>query len=198
MPLLPDGVFGTEILDRGQAVPLSPEEEALVTGASDKRRRDFALGRACARTALDQLGMPGMVGRAPHGAPVWPAGVTGSISHTEGYAAAIAARRSGFTGIGVDAEHVGRVEENLWPRLFTGEERAFLGGQGDVAAMATLLFAAKEAAFKAANPQAGQALQFQALSVDVRGDGTFRLHGQAGEGRYAFGSGLVLACVFVR
>jgi 4'-phosphopantetheinyl transferase EntD len=196
--LLPSGVFGAEIFDHGQVVPLSPDEEALVAGSSDKRRRDFALGRACARAALEQLGLPGAVGRQAHGAPVWPSGVTGSITHTNGYAAAIVARQPDFTGLGVDAERVGRVDKALWPRLFDAQERAWLEAQSDAAEMAVLLFAAKEAAFKAANPQAGQALQFQTLHIEVTGATTFRIHGRDGEGRYAVREGLVLACVFAR
>jgi len=195
-PLLPEGVFGAELFDRGQDAPLSPEGAALVAGSSEKRRRDFALGRACARAALEQAGLHAPVGRSPHGAPVWPPGVRGSITHTEGYAAAIVARQGDFGGLGVDAERIGRVEERLWPRLFNTAERARLAAHGDPAVMATLLFAAKEAAFKASNPPAGAALQFQALHIEAAGDGTFAVHGGAGEGRYAVGGGLVLACVF--
>lgn len=194
-PLLPDGVFGAELFDRGQDIALAPEDEALVAGASDKRRRDFALGRACARAALEQAGAAGPVGRALHGAPLWPAGFVGSITHTDGYAAAIVARQARFEGIGVDAEQIGRVEETLWPRLFDDAERDWLRRQSDPAAMATLLFAAKEAAFKASNPEAGQALHFHALSIDVTHAGGFRLRGRSSQGRYVMGAGLVLACV---
>ena len=197
-PLLPGGVFGAELFDRGQDVRLSPEDAALVAGSSEKRRRDFALGRACARAALAQAGLYAPVGRASHGAPVWPPGIRGSITHTQGYAAAIVARQESFSGLGVDAERIGRVEEKLWPRLFDKAERAWLAVQDDAAVMATLLFAAKEAAFKASNPPAGAALQFQALSIEATGDGTFAVQDGAGEGHYAVGGGLVLACVFAR
>lgn len=194
LPLLPDGVFGAEVFDTGQDVPLAPEDEALAQGASQTRRRDVALGRACARAALGQMGVTGTVGRAPHGAPLWPPGVTGSITHTRGYAAAVVARDG--RALGIDAEEAGRVEEKLWPRLFTDDERAWLAGQGDIAVMATVLFAAKEAAFKTTNPGAGVALQFQGFQIDVTGPGTFQVRSHGRSGRYVTGNGLVLALVF--
>ena len=50
--LVPSGVAVAEMRDTGQQIPLHPAEAILVEGAVDKRRRDFALGRACARAAL--------------------------------------------------------------------------------------------------------------------------------------------------
>jgi 4'-phosphopantetheinyl transferase EntD len=196
-PLLPDGIFGAELFDTGQDLLLAPDEEVLVSGASPKRRRDFAAGRTCARAALEQAGATASIGRAPRGAPIWPPGFVGSITHTDGYAAAIVARQTQFQGAGVDAEQVGRVEEALWPRLFGDDERAWLASRSDMAPMAALLFAAKEAVFKASNPAAGQALHFQSLYIEATDAGHFRLRGAAGLGRYAIGNGLVLACFFV-
>ncbi|MEU5030950.1 hypothetical protein [Streptomyces milbemycinicus] len=55
--LLPDAAVVTE---RGEltATPLYPEEEAVVTAAMETRRREFATGRRCARSALAGLGYP--------------------------------------------------------------------------------------------------------------------------------------------
>jgi 4'-phosphopantetheinyl transferase EntD len=195
LSLLPAEVCGAELFDTGQAVPLAPEDAALMTGASEVRRRDFALGRACARAALAQAGAPPAVGRAPHGAPLWPPGFTGSITHTQGYAAAIVARTGDFTGLGVDAERMGRVGEGLHARLFGAQERAWLAGRPE---LATLLFAAKEAAFKSSNPPAGMSLDFQALHIEVDAAGGFAVRGRPGEGRYVIGGGLALACLLVR
>jgi len=150
--LLVPGLLGAEIEDRGQPVSLLAQEEGLVAQAGEKRRRDFALGRACARAALAGLGQGGIaIGKGEHGAPLWPGGIVGSITHTDGYAAALAGSAQQFTGIGLDAERVGGVTEDLWPRLFDEDERDYLAGL-DVAAKAvaaTLFFSAKEAAFKA-------------------------------------------------
>lgn len=172
-PLLPQvllpGVTGSEVEDHGQAICLDPGEAAIVAAAGEKRRREFSLGRFCAHAALMQLGQPhGPVGRGQGGAPVWPEGICGSITHTNGYAAALAARRNGFSGIGVDAEHVGGVTEKLWPRLFNDKERAMLKGGEDCATAATLLFSAKEACFKAGGSASGS---FTSIAVELSDSG---------------------------
>jgi 4'-phosphopantetheinyl transferase EntD len=150
--LLVPGLFGAEIEDRGQPLCLLPQEEALVAQAAEKRRRDFTLGRTCARAALAGMGHEGIaIGKGENGAPLWPAGIVGSITHTNGYAAALAGSAQQFAGLGLDAERVGGVTENLWPRLFDEEERGSLAGidAAGKAVAATLFFSAKEAAFKA-------------------------------------------------
>ena len=54
--LLDPRLFGGEIKDRGQPVSLPALEAALVEKSVPKRQREFALGRACARHALEKLG----------------------------------------------------------------------------------------------------------------------------------------------
>lgn len=84
---------------------LFPAEEREIAGAGDKRRREFTTARRCARRALARLGLaPGPLPTGPTGAPVWPVGVTGSITHCDGYRAAAAARTADLAGLGIDAE----------------------------------------------------------------------------------------------
>src|SRR5207247_1192408 len=92
-----------------------------------------------------------IIGKSANGAPVWPEGITGSITHTRGYAAALVGETRFFSGIGLDAERVGGVTQDLWPRLFTQRERDHLMGldQATQPVVATLIFSAKEACFKA-------------------------------------------------
>src|SRR5688572_29707947 len=62
---------------------------ATLHGAVPKRQAEFRAGRYCAMTALTALDarFAGCeVGRADSGAPVWPAGIVGSISHSDGMA----------------------------------------------------------------------------------------------------------------
>ncbi|MFJ1637811.1 MULTISPECIES: 4'-phosphopantetheinyl transferase [unclassified Streptomyces] len=81
------------------------QEEHVIARAVPKRRREFTGARHCARRALAELSVPPapiLPGR--HGAPVWPAGITGSITHTEDYRAAAVARTADIRAIGIDAE----------------------------------------------------------------------------------------------
>ena len=150
--ILVPGLHGAEMQDAGQTLSLPAQEEALVAGSADKRRRDFALGRCCARAALEKLGHGDwVVGKAANGAPLWPQGILGSITHTQDYAAALVGEAGRFRGIGVDAERIGEVTQDLWARLFTPQERDHLMALNTTAqaVAATLIFSAKEACYKA-------------------------------------------------
>lgn len=148
--LLVPGLSGAEIWDEEQAIALHPEEEIHVARAAEKRRRDFALGRACARAALAGLGHgEAVIAKGDDGAPLWPHGVMGSITHTHGYAAALVGETRNFGGIGIDAERAGGVTPDLWPRLFSPAEQAQIAIQSDPVLGATLFFSAKEASYKA-------------------------------------------------
>jgi 4'-phosphopantetheinyl transferase EntD len=197
LPLLAPGLHGAEIWDEGQVVAVHPQENQHVARAAEKRRRDFALGRACARAALSHLGhREAVIAIGDAGAPVWPAGVVGSITHTDGYAAAIAGETSRFDGIGVDAERVGGVGEELWPRLFTDAERAQLLMQQDRALAAALLFSAKEAAYKAWAMKG--ALTFRAIDIMLEEGGfTASRSGGSLRGRYGAANGLVLTLAWI-
>ena len=190
--LLPPGLSGAELRDTGQKLGLHPGEEAIIARAAEKRSRDFAMGRTCARAALAPLGHGGAaIAMGADGAPHWPAGLVGSITHTSGYAAAVAGDTASFSGVGVDAERVGGVTPKLWPRLFNTAEQAQLAARTDADVAATLLFSAKEAAFKAWRLKG--ALAFRDIAIDLR-DGSFTAD-HAGEnlhGRYAVEGDLVL------
>ncbi len=199
--ILPPGIWASEMEDRGQAVPLHPAEQALVANAGERRRRDFALGRTCARAALAQAGSAdAVIARDGDGKPVWPEGFVGSITHTHGYAAALAARAADFAALGVDAERVGSVTPELMPRLFDAAERDWLESLDVIRrpAMAAILFSAKEACFKAS--AAGRALVFHSIHIEVQGDRLrARQPGLADlEGRFAEGDGLVLTAFWRR
>ncbi|NDZ87966.1 4'-phosphopantetheinyl transferase, partial [Streptomyces sp. SID10115] len=61
---------------------LFPAEEAVVANAVDKRRKEFTTVRHCARTALARIGVPAAPILPGHrGAPGWPDGVVGSMTH---------------------------------------------------------------------------------------------------------------------
>jgi 4'-phosphopantetheinyl transferase EntD len=173
-------------------------EEALVEKAAPKRRREFALGRACARGALEKLGHGGaVIGRGANGAPLWPQGFIGSITHTSGYAAAVVGETLNFSGIGVDAERVGGVTQDLWPRLFDEVERDHLMGldEPDRGGIATLFFSAKEACYKAWG--GAGALAFRDIRVTPGAHRfTAARSGEILHGRYAVDGDLMLTAVW--
>jgi 4'-phosphopantetheinyl transferase EntD len=150
--------------------PLPGEEEALAR-ASAMRRREFLSGRALARRAMQDLGRPpSPIPAASDRTPVWPPGLTGSISHCADLCAAAMARTAdGFLSIGIDIETAEPLERSLWPEICTPAERERLARQpGDEAgALAKLMFSAKEAAYKCQYPLSRQLFDFQVFEIEL-------------------------------
>ena len=168
---------GTERGDLASGPGLFPAEEAVVRTAGPRRRAEFTAGRRCAREALARLGLPAApvpTGRA--GEPLWPAGVTGSITHCAGYLACAVAHVTDVAAIGIDAEPDDGLPAGLIESLATGAERAWLAGQEAAAPMVhwdRLLFSAKEAAAKLWYPLTGRWPQFRQVAVFPAAGGTF-------------------------
>jgi 4'-phosphopantetheinyl transferase EntD len=167
--ILPPEVAAEEAFEDVTDLVLFPEEEAVLTRAVGKRRREFTTARACARTALARLGLPpSPIVPGLRGAPQWPAGVTGSITHCAGYRAAAVARTEDMITLGLDAEPIGPLPAGVLDVISLDEERAQLaelavsqpGVNWD-----RLLFCAKEAVYKAWFPITGRWLDFKEASV---------------------------------
>jgi len=150
---------------------LFPEEEAVVARAVDKRRREFTTARACARTALGALGLPETpIGRGERGAPGWPPGVVGSITHCTGYRAAVVARDDDVVTIGVDAEPNEPIPPDVLRHVALDTERAWVGellAADPGVSWDRLLFSAKESVYKAWFPLTRRWLDFSQASLTV-------------------------------
>lgn len=125
----------------------------------------------CVRAALVELGvLPDRpVGSAEDRSPQWPDGVIGSISHTATYCVAVLALADApDSGIGIDAEQVGRVTANLHRTVFTADERGWLDQlpNEDRSDAATTLFSAKEAFYKAQHPITHSWVGFKDVSAE--------------------------------
>lgn len=157
------------------ATGLLPEESAATAAMIEKRRREFAAGRRAARAAMAELGLPAVA--IPMGgdrAPVWPGGVTGSISHTDTHCLAAVARTGrGCAGdvrtLGLDLEPDMALEPELWPEICTQAELDWLDTQPAPARgrLARAIFSAKECAFKAQYPLTGAMLGFDAFGIEM-------------------------------
>jgi 4'-phosphopantetheinyl transferase EntD len=180
---------------------LFPAEEAVVRTACPRRRAEFTAGRRCAREALAGLGLPAapvLAGRA--GEPLWPAGVTGSITHCPGYRACAVARAADVAGLGIDAEPDAALPAGLIESLACAAERVRigrLGAQAPVVSWDRLLFSAKEAVAKLWYPLTGRWPGFGELTVVPATDGTFeaRVAGSCLAGRWLARGGLIVTAV---
>lgn len=173
--ILPDSVAVSATREDTADADLFPEEEEQIAKAVEGRRREFATARACARAALAELGIPPVaIPTGPRGAPQWPAGIVGSITHCQGYRACAAARDSDLLTVGVDAEPDEPLPDGLLPDIALAPERQAIAGlmEGDpTVCWDRLLFCAKESVYKAWFPLTGAWLGFEdaMVSLDVPG-----------------------------
>ncbi|MEY7979507.1 4'-phosphopantetheinyl transferase [Streptomyces pilosus] len=170
--LLPQTVVTVEAYgDEGADAPLYPEEEALIRRAVLKRRREFTAVRSCARRAMEKLGVPPRaVLPGERGAPRWPEGLTGSMTHCQGYCAAALVRAGDLASVGIDAEVHGPLPEGVLPSVALPQEAeriAALAGEVPSVHWDRLLFSAKEAVYKAWFPLTGKWLDFEEADIDL-------------------------------
>ncbi len=132
------------------------EAAALGDAVSDKRKRDFRLGRAAARRAVQQTGFPVVspILRGEHREPLWPVGIIGSIAHCTEYGIAAAAWQQDVPAIGVDIQLIEeRYTDELIARFADPDEFEWVRSDPALRTeRAVKLFSAKESVFKALYP----------------------------------------------
>lgn len=149
---------------------LLPEESAALGEAvSPKRRKDFSLGRMAARRALFDLGhtTPSPVLRGEHREPLFPKGITGSISHSGGIGIAAVAYDSYVAAVGVDIQQIEeRYSDELIARFADPDEFDWVLSDPALKTLrAVKLFSAKESIFKALYPVARVWFAFDAAKL---------------------------------
>lgn len=211
--ILPEGVVSQEVFGDppGVEADLHPREAALLGRAVGKRRREFAGARGCAHRALTGLGVPyAALLPGPGGAPRWPAGVVGSLTHSGDYRAAAVARRERFLALGIDAEPNTALPVGLLETIALPPELdwAAAGPAGPgLARPDRLLFSIKEAVYKTWFPLTGHRLGFRSATVTLEGTagrgGAFEVRIPGGPnpgllaGRWVLGRGLLVTAIAV-
>jgi 4'-phosphopantetheinyl transferase EntD len=173
--LLPPGAAFAESFDDSTPAPLFPAEEALLARAVAKRRAEFATARLCARRALAAIDVPPVpILPGTRGAPQWPAGVVGSITHCAGYRAAAVARSSQLTALGVDAEPHAPLPDGVLETIARPAEieaLARLTAAVPEIHWGRLLFSAKESVYKVWSPRTGLWLGFEEAEITFDPEG---------------------------
>ncbi len=173
-PLFPADVLCEDATpDHASVDDLFPAERALVARAVDRRKREFAAARACARRALGRFGFaPAPLLNAEDRAPIWPEGIVGSITHTHGYCAVAVARWERVASVGVDVETAAPMDEPIWRRVLTDREITRITASGRTPAeMGRLYFSAKEAFYKCQYPLTRTFLGFHDAEIEIPMDG---------------------------
>ncbi len=163
---LPVGVG--EASPTASAEGLLPEEMPALAQAVEARRREFAAGRRAARAAMRALGhAPAPVPMRPDRSPAWPAGLSGSITHSETHCLAVVTQGA---HIGLDIEPDVPLEPDLLPAICTPAELDWAKARPRDA---RFIFSAKESVYKCQYPLTGVLFDFHTLEIEPGRAGTF-------------------------
>jgi enterobactin synthetase component D len=141
-----------------------------------KRLATFVAGRFCAAGALEQArhDRSADVAMERDGAPIWPRGYLGSITHTDRVAGAVVAPSRSALGIGIDCERLISPEREAELAARICPEWATVWGRGDqpftAAELLTLVFSGKESIYKCLYPLTRTFLEFgdiRVIALDV-------------------------------
>ena len=163
--MAPKGVrIGCRSLREGDEAHLLGGEAHSIPTRHAARRAASGSARWIARALLGEIGMPDFaILRAPSGAPIWPEGITGSLAHDDEMAVAAIAR-SHIGSIGLDVEPSTPLPQDVYALIATEADRT------DAAApplAGRILFAAKEAVYKAVYPLDREILGYEDIAVDL-------------------------------
>jgi 4'-phosphopantetheinyl transferase EntD len=158
-------LMGCRVIRSSDDGCLQPEEQRALTTRDPQMRRASGAARHVARVLLADLGYPNVViGRRPTGQPIWPFGTVGSVAHDSEVAVAAVAPIAAARSIGIDVEPALPLPEELSPLVISDADRicckvSNLAGK--------LIFAAKEAVYKAVYPLDGIMLDYGDIVVDL-------------------------------
>lgn len=165
---IPSGVTARELESLGWSVPA--------------RQAEFATGRVLARKALAASGAPALdLLRTSGGAPAWPRGFTGSITHCSGFRAAAVAANRDVRALGIDVETHRPFAPELIDVIATVEEQRGWSPTPGLWSEA-VIFSAKESAYKTWSELGSGFLDF--LDVHVSCTGQTRLREDAWGGSF--------------
>jgi len=188
------------------------QEAVAMERMAPVRQRSYAAGRVAAHTAMAGLGQPvHPVLMTPDRAPLWPEGLTGSISHSQSCCIAALGRKDQVHALGVDVEEDTKLDSDLVATVCTNSERAWLSTlpRNRAGIVAKLIFSAKECAYKCQYVLSKSLFGFEAFEITPDLDtGQFEAtfmndvpHFSAGtrlHGRFDIAGGLIITAMVLR
>ncbi|TPN13626.1 4'-phosphopantetheinyl transferase superfamily protein [Mesorhizobium sp. B2-3-3] len=164
--IAPEGVrTGCRLIRDADETHLMPGEARSIPARQPAMRRASGAARWIAHGLLTEIGMGDVaIPRAPTGAPVWPAGITGSLAHDDEMAVAAVAPVGRVASLGIDVEPAQPLPDDILAIVSTEADRM---GTADRRLAGRILFCAKEAVYKAAYPLDRQILGYEDIAVDL-------------------------------
>jgi len=156
---------GCRLIGDADEAHLLPEEARSIPARQPAMRRASGAARWIAHRLLADIGITDVaIMRAPSGAPVWPDGIIGSLAHDDDMAVAAVAPVGGIVSLGIDVEPAEPLPDDIFAIVATGADRT---GAADRRLAGRILFAAKEAVYKAVYPLDREVLGYEDIAVNL-------------------------------
>lgn len=163
--IAPGVLVGHRLICPSDDLALLEEESLSISARVLSQRRASGACRIVGRELLRRLGHVGCaIAKNPSGSPRWPAGIAGSLAHDESVAVAAVGRRRDVSTVGIDVEPAKPLPDGLLKLISSPLERSKLD---DDPLQGLMLFAAKEAVYKAAYPLDHMFLDYSDIQVDL-------------------------------
>jgi 4'-phosphopantetheinyl transferase EntD len=193
---VPGVTIGHRLISPGDEHALLQDEAPAFAASVVKVRRASGAARIVARQLLTQLGHPHCaLPKGPAGAPIWPAGLVGSLAHDARVAVAAVAMRADAAALGVDVEPAEFLPAELLDLVATPKERLNLG---DDPYRGRLLFVAKEAVYKAVHPLDQTFLEHHDVEINLAERKATVRNGRVVELRLSMSAHHLVALAFLR
>jgi 4'-phosphopantetheinyl transferase EntD len=165
--VVPGVLIGHRVIHKDDDLNLFPDEVASLSFYTVERRRASGAARHVARELMNSIGFVNLqIPRSTSGAPIWPTGVVGSIAHDDQIAVAAVGLRRDIDAVGIDIESTDPLSPQMLKLIATSLERRAVA---DNPIGANLLFAIKEAVYKATYPLDHEFLDFHDIEIDLPG-----------------------------
>ncbi|RWC42961.1 MAG: 4'-phosphopantetheinyl transferase superfamily protein [Mesorhizobium sp.] len=157
--------IGCRVIRDGDEAHLLPDEAHTIPARRPAMRRASGAARWIAHGLLAELGVKDVaILRTPSGAPVWPDGIIGSLAHDDHMAMAAVAPVGHIASLGIDVEPALPLPDEILALVATPADRT---DAADRHLAGRLLFAAKEAVYKAVYPLDREVLGYEDITVDL-------------------------------
>jgi 4'-phosphopantetheinyl transferase EntD len=165
--IAPNGVrIGCRLIRDGDEIHLLPEEARSMPARQPAMRRASGAARWIAHLLLADIGVNDFaLLRTPSGAPAWPGGITGSLAHDDDMAVAAVAAVGQIRSLGIDVEPALPLPDDIFALVAIPADRT---ETADRHLAGRILFAAKEAVYKAVYPLDRQVLGYEDIAVDLK------------------------------
>ena len=191
----PGVAVGHRLISPGDEHALLKEEVPALAASVVKVRRASGAARIVARQLLTQLGHANCARpKGPAGAPVWPAGIVGSLAHDSRVAVAAVGMRAYVGALGIDVEPAECLPSELLELVATPHERLNLG---DDVYRGRLLFVAKEAVYKAVHPLDQTFLEHHDVEINLSERKAVVRSGRVVELRFSISAHHLVALAFL-